>query len=36
LVGRAVVYQNKKEKTDIPLSLRVKKNGFELGLLQEF
>jgi membrane-associated phospholipid phosphatase len=36
LVGRAVVYQNKKEKAEMPFSLKLKKNGFELGLLQEF
>ena len=36
LVGRAVVYQNKKEKTGISPLARVKERGFEVGLWRKF
>ena len=36
LVGRAIVYQNKRETTGISPLARVKKGGVELGLLQRF
>ncbi len=36
LVGRAVVYQNKKEKTGISPLARVKEGGFEVGLSRKF
>lgn len=36
LVGRAVVYHNKKEETGISPFARVKERGFELGLRRRF
>jgi len=36
VVGRAIVYQNKKEKTSTSPLVRVKEGGFEVGLLQKF
>jgi len=36
LVGRAVVSQNKKEKTGISPLVKVKERGFEVGFLQKF